>query len=262
MTGLMKIISWNVNGLRAVEKKGELKKFLDRHKPDVLFIQEIKAKVEQLPDELVSHPEYYQFYHSAEKPGYSGVGVWAKKAVFSEEPKVQRGMPDWNDSEGRVISLDFKDVTAIGTYFPNGGKSEAAWHEKLEFYQCFLKYVNKLRKAGKTVIWCGDLNVAHQPIDLARAKENEGNIGFRPEERSWVDQVVEAKWVDIFRKVHGDKVSYTWWQMRTRARERNVGWRIDYFFVDAEDVGKVKSTAHLSDQEGSDHCPVVLEIAV
>jgi exodeoxyribonuclease-3 len=256
----MKIISWNVNGIRAVEKKGELQKFLQNEAPDLLFVQEIKAKTEQLSKYLTENPDYCQFYHSAEKPGYSGVGAWVKKSTFAKAPVVETGMPGWSDSEGRVIRLDFDKFTAIGVYFPNGGKSEAAWLEKIEFYEHFLGYVNDLRKAGKTVIWCGDLNVAHNPIDLARPKENEGNIGFRPEERAWVTKVVENRWVDVFRNLHPDTASYTWWHMISNARARNVGWRIDYFFVDQTDLKKVKSAPHIHSQTGSDHCPLALEI--
>ncbi|MDH4263775.1 MAG: exodeoxyribonuclease III [Spirochaetia bacterium] len=263
----MKIISWNINGIRAVEKKGELQKFLQNEDPDLLFVQEIKAKKEQLSNYLTENSEYLQFYHSAEKPGYSGVGAWVKKSWIkkknlSQLPVVETGMPGWNDSEGRVICLEFAKFTAIGVYFPNGGKSEAAWLEKLEFYEHFLGYVNDLRKTDKTVIWCGDLNVAHNPIDLARPKENEGSIGFRPEERAWVDKVVDAHWVDVFRTLYPNKESYTWWHMISNARARNVGWRIDYFFVDQADFAKVKSAPHINSQMGSDHCPLALEIDI
>lgn len=260
----MKIISWNVNGIRAVEKKGDLQQFIERESPDIFFLQEIKANVDQLSEYLTNHPDYHQFYYSAEKPGYSGVGAWVKRSVFPEPPAIQTGMPDWTDREGRIIQLDFKSFTAIGVYFPNGGKSEAAWVEKLEFYNCFLKNINQIRSVNrgkeKRILWCGDLNVAHCEIDLARPKENEGNIGFRIEERQWVDQLIKADWKDTFRELHPDKQSYTWWQMRTRARDRNVGWRLDYFFVDSADLQKVKNAAHLNSQMGSDHCPVLIEI--
>jgi len=263
----MKIISWNVNGIRAVEKKGELQKFLQNEDPDILFIQEIKAKTGQLSTYLTENPDYLQYYHSAEKPGYSGVGAWVKKAWLAKSnpggpPKVETGMPGWNDSEGRVLRIDFEKFIAIGVYFPNGGKSEAAWLEKLEFYEHFLGYVNDLRKTGRHIVWCGDLNVAHNPIDLARPKENEGNIGFRPEERAWVDKVVKAGWVDAFRSLYPDEESYTWWHMISNARARNVGWRIDYFFVDQGDLHKVKSAPHINAQMGSDHCPLALEMEV
>jgi exodeoxyribonuclease-3 len=258
----MKIISWNINGIRAVEKKGELEKFLQNENPDIFFLQEIKAQKNQLSKFLTEHSEYHQYYHSAEKPGYSGVGAWVKKSIFPVAPAVQTGMPGWNDSEGRIITLDFDKFTAIGGYFPNGGKSEAAWAEKLVFYEHFLGYVNDLRKSGKMVIWCGDLNVAHNPIDLARPKENEGNIGYRPQERAWVTKVVDNKWTDVFRSLYPEKVSYTWWHMISNARARNVGWRIDYFFVDVNDMKKVKSAPHINSQMGSDHCPIVLDMDI
>lgn len=258
----MKIISWNVNGIRAVEKKGELQSFIEKESPDVLFIQEIKAKTEQLSKYLTDNPDYYQFYHSAEKPGYSGVGAWVKKSVFPEPPEVSTGMPGWDDSEGRVIRLDFKNFTAFGVYFPNGGKSETAWNEKLEFYDSFLSYVNQIQSSGKKVIWCGDLNVAHNEIDLARPKENEGAIGFRPEERAWVDRVISAGWVDIYRRMFPETQSYTWWHVITRARDRNIGWRIDYFFLHNEDLKLVKNTSHINEQMGSDHCPINLVLNI
>jgi len=258
----MKIISWNINGIRAVEKKGELQKLLHTENPDVLFFQEIKAKSSQLSKYLTENEDYYQFYHSAEKPGYAGVGVWVKKSAHSKAPAVQTGMPGWNDNEGRVIRLDFEKTSLVGIYFPNGGKSDAAWREKLEFYNHFLDYINTVRKSGRCTIWCGDLNVAHNPIDLARPKENEGSIGFLPEERNWVNRVIENNWVDVFRNFYPDAESYTWWHVISGARARNIGWRIDYFFINRDDLGKVKSTSHISKQMGSDHCPVLLDVDI
>lgn len=255
----MKLISWNVNGVRAVERKGALVELLNREKPDVLFLQETKARKEQLSNFLTLNEEYEQSYHSAQRAGYSGVSLWARKKSFGEV-EVFRGMEGWDDTEGRVIGFRSSELVFIGVYFPNGGKSEEAWREKLRFYDHFLEWVNALRSSGKRVVWCGDLNVAHNEIDLARPKENEGNIGFRPEERSWVDRVCEANWVDVFRQAYPETSSYTWWSMQTRARERDIGWRIDYFFVDSPDLDLVKSTAHLNQQMGSDHCPITLEL--
>ena len=256
----MKLISWNVNGIRAVEKKGELQKLLLNEDPDLLFLQETKAKREQLSDFLTEHNDYYQYYHSAQKAGYSGVSAWVKKSLTDTEWRLHTGMPGWDDTEGRVIGGQTGDSIYFGVYFPNGGKSHEAWLGKLEFYDHFLNYCNDLKASGKTVIWCGDLNVAHCEIDLARPRENQGNIGFRPEERSWVDRVVESGWVDVFRSFYPDQKSYTWWNMVTRARERDVGWRIDYFFVSDEQAPRVKETSHLGDQMGSDHCPVLLKL--
>ncbi len=258
----MKFISWNVNGIRAVERKEELQKMIIREKPDVLFLQETKAHKEQLSDYLVAHSEYDQEYHSAQKKGYSGVSVWIKKKIFKKKPSIITGMPGWNDSEGRVICVNYKAYSFFGVYFPNGGKSKEAWQEKLRFYDHFLDHVNKQRKNTQKIVFCGDLNVAHNEIDLARPRENEKNIGFLPEERAWVDRLIEEKWVDIFRYQHPNEVSYTWWDMPSKARERNVGWRIDYFFIDKALLDQVSHCSHINEQMGSDHCPVQLTIKV
>lgn len=256
----MKLISWNVNGIRAVERKGELQNLLEKEEPDLLFLQETKAKKEQLSDYLTAHSEYFQFYHSAEKPGYSGVSVWVRRSLSVDAPEVFTGMPGWNDHEGRVIGVELAGAVCFGVYFPNGGKSHEAWLEKLKFYDHFLDYCNDLKSKGKRVIWGGDLNVAHNEIDLARPKENDGNIGFHPDERAWVDRVIGAGWSDVFRSLYSEKISYTWWNVVTRARQRNVGWRIDYFFMDEKDLPHVTGTSHLGEQMGSDHCPIVLEL--
>ena len=256
------LISWNVNGIRAVERKEELQKVLRKEKPDVLFLQETKAQPDQLSAYLVNHQNYHQEYHSAEQKGYSGVSVWLNKVLFPQKPKIVKGMEGWNDHEGRVIRFDHGEHTFLGVYFPNGGKSEAAWQEKIRFYDHFLEHINSLRKKGKKVIFCGDLNVAHNEIDLARPKENQKSIGFLPEERSWVDRLIQANWVDVFRHHKPNEVSYTWWDMPSRARERNIGWRIDYFFVDKELIPNIKADSHLSQQLGSDHCPVLLKMEI
>lgn len=254
----MKLISWNVNGIRAVERKGELQNLLVRHQPDILCLQETKARVEQLSPVLTLHPEYHQFYHSAEKKGYSGVSIWAKKSVVSD-PDFKTGMDGFEDTEGRISRLDFgENNTVIGVYFPNGGKSPEAWKGKISFYKTFLQYVNMLRTEGRNVFWCGDVNCAHDEIDLARPKENMESIGFLPEERAWIDTVLSDGWVDVFRKKYPEKVVYSWWHVITRSREKNIGWRIDYFFLDAGVMPAVKDVEYLTDQMGSDHCPVLL----
>jgi exodeoxyribonuclease III len=257
----MKIISFNVNGIRAMEKKGELDSLIKAEKPDLLFVQEIKAKPEQLSDALINPPGYTAHYHSAEKPGYSGTGVWVRKSSLGAVD-VLRGMPGWNDHEGRVLGVKIRDLHIFGNYFPNGGKSDAAWKEKLVFYDHFHKYIASLRKKKSRVLFTGDLNVAHNPIDLARPKENEKHVGFLPEERAWVDRLVADNWIDVFRTRFPEEVSYTWWQMQSGARARNVGWRIDYFIVDKPLYAGVKSMRHLNDHQGSDHCPIVMEIKV
>jgi exodeoxyribonuclease-3 len=261
----MKIISWNVNGIRAIEKKGDLEKLLETYNPDVLLIQEIKAKEDQLSAIMKKYDGYEQFYNSAEKPGYAGTAIWVKKEFtpgrLPGAIKFSSSMTDFSDTEGRIARVSFGEYEILGIYFPNGGKSPEAWDGKLVFYEKFLSFVNQLRASEKTVIWAGDVNCAHEEIDLARPKDNLTSIGFLPEERAWITKVIKNKWVDVFRKKNPDKTDvYSWWHVITRARARNVGWRIDYFFVDEKEFSNVKNIEYLNDQMGSDHCPVLLEI--
>ena len=256
----IKIISWNVNGIRAVERKEELEPFLQKHDPDILFIQETKSQIVQLDPFVEKYTDYTQHYHQAEKKGYSGTGIWMKKSLG--EHTVSRGIPKFEENEGRIMRVDLGEYTLFGNYFPNGGKSKEAWEGKLVFYETFLKHVNALRKKGRKVIWTGDVNVAHNEIDLARPKDNDGKIGFHPKERAWVDKVLKADWVDVFRDMHPEKIMYSYWHLISRARSRNVGWRIDYFFVDTPLMKQVKTISYDNDQMGSDHCPVILEITI
>ena len=258
----MKVASWNVNGVRAAEKKGELENFLNLVSPDIFLMQEIKSRPENLSAiEKKYSKSFHVFWNSAEKPGYAGTGVLVKKSISVQNFQTQ--MLDWNDSEGRIAQIDFKNgdenFSILGVYFPNGGKSEAAWDEKIEFYHHFLSHVNSLRESGKTVIWGGDLNVAHQEIDLARPRENRNSIGFLPAERDWVSKCISENWVDVFRQKFPEKVVYSWWHLISRARARNVGWRIDSIFCDQKFYERVKKIEYLNHQMGSDHCPVVLE---
>lgn len=256
-----RIISWNVNGIRAVERKNELQNLIKKYDPDILFLQEIKANREQLSTYLTENEEFHQYYYSAEKKGYSGTGLWLKKKDVYKEHSVSYGMDGWNDTEGRIIELELGEYNLYGIYFPNGGKSHEAWLGKLDFYHHFHNIINEKRSKKRKVIFTGDFNVAHNEIDLARPKENEKNIGFLPEERAWVDQLIENGWRDSFRALNPEKVSYTWWNMQTRARERNVGWRIDYFFVDEPLLNSISSVEHLEDHLGSDHCPVMAKVS-
>ncbi|MDH3324657.1 MAG: exodeoxyribonuclease III, partial [Candidatus Peregrinibacteria bacterium] len=160
----------------------------------------------------------------------------------------------------RIAKVELDNKIIFSVYFPNGGKSDQAWQDKLKFYEDFLKHTNELRKNGKKVIWAGDVNCAHEAIDLARPKDNEGKIGFHPEERKRITNFIKNDWIDIFREKHPEKIVYSWWHVITRARERNVGWRIDYFFCDKNFLNKVKNIEYLTNQMGSDHCPVLLEI--
>ncbi len=252
----MNIICWNVNGLRANVKKGGFDWFLQQS-PDFMCFQETKAHPDQLEEGVRNPLGYYSFFdHSKEKKGYSGVAVYAK-----EKPeKVDYGLGiEEFDREGRMLALFYKDFVLINCYFPNGGGGPERLDYKMRFYDEFLLYTEKQRKAGYEVIFCGDVNTAHTEIDLARPKENEKNTGFLPEERAWIDQVIHSGYVDIFReKNQHKKDAYTWWDLKTFARERNVGWRIDYFFITPGLVKKVKKVSILATIMGSDHCPVEL----
>ncbi len=253
----MKIISWNVNGIRAVERKGSWQTFMKGTKPDIVCLQETKAEVGQLSKELVEIPGYYAYFSSSKgRKGYSGVGLYTKikpeKVTFGiDEPGV--------DDEGRVIVAHYKDFVLLNIYFPNGGGGPVRLAYKLKFYDDFLIYIDKLRKKGKRVVFCGDVNTAHETIDLARPKENEKNTGFLPEERAWLDEVVAHGYVDVFRHFYPTTTgAYTYWDQKSAARDRNVGWRIDYFFVSSDFLPEVKNIKILTDYFGSDHCPLLL----
>lgn len=264
----MKIITWNVNGLRAVERKKEIQHLVENEEPDFLFLQEIKGKKEQFSKFLTENENYLQFYHSAEKAGYAGTGIWAKKTFLKNCENVNFDVQVPKNpvaDEGRVSHLSFdlknKKYNLLSIYFPNGGKSDQAWKEKLVFFDRVLDFMNELRKDGGEVIVGGDMNVAHEEIDLARPKENDGRIGFHPNERAWMDKVVQNNWLDVWRSKNPEVLNvYSYWDLKSRARDRNVGWRIDYFFVDEKMFDKVKNVKYLIKQMGSDHCPLLLEI--
>ncbi|MFA6524171.1 MAG: exodeoxyribonuclease III [Candidatus Paceibacterota bacterium] len=253
----MKIISWNTNGLRATAKQGFFTPLFKKYNPDILCLQETKAEPEQLPEEVRNVLGYSSYFsHSKKRKGYSGVAIYTK-----EKPKeVFYGMGIKKfDDEGRLIGVKLKKYTVITGYFPNGGQGPDRLKYKLEFYDAFLKFILKLRKNGEHVIFCGDVNTAHEAIDLARPKANEENTGFLPIERAWISKVIKNKFIDIFRQFYPNKIgAYTYWDMKTFARERNTGWRLDYFFTSSEI--KVKNTGMLEDYYGSDHCPIWLEI--
>lgn len=252
----MKIISWNVNGLRAVHRKGAFDRILVEN-ADILCLQETKSLPEQLPPDALNPNGYHSYFHFPTiKKGYSGVAIYSK-----EEPlKVIKDLGiEGMDQEGRLIMAKYKDFTLLNVYFPNGGGAPERLAYKLDFYKHFLAYVEKLRETEPNIIFCGDVNVAHTAIDLARPKENETHVGFLPIERAWVDKVIEHGWIDVFRHFNPDKVgAYTYWDMKTYARERNVGWRIDYFFVTPPLLKKIKSVEILDEILGSDHCPIEL----
>ncbi len=266
----MKLISWNVNGIRAWYKKGALEELL-KEKPDIFCLQETKAHPEQLPEELRNVPGYFSYFdHSKGKKGYSGVAVYVKDEVKNQKSKVKSesqnlkveyglGIPEL-DQEGRFLAIHLKGFTVITCYFPNGGGGPVRLEFKMKFYDAFLAYIEKLKKKQPNIIFCGDVNTAHNEIDLARPKENEKSTGFLRIERDWIDKLVEKGWIDSFRHLHPKKVQYSWWDMKTFARARNIGWRIDYFFVSPALANKIKKAEILDQIYGSDHCPVSLEI--
>jgi exodeoxyribonuclease-3 len=252
----IKIISWNINGIRAAYKKGFLD-WLKKEKPDILCIQETKAHEEQLPDDLKNVNGYHSYFCSGERKGYSGVATYTKDEPIS----IKRGFGlNEFDNEGRILITEYPECHLFNIYFPNGKASPERLKFKMDFYDAFLKYANKLKKQGKKVIVCGDVNTAHKEIDIARPKENEKVSGFLPEERAWIDKLIENGFVDTFRMFNQEPKNYTWWDMVTRARERNVGWRIDYFFVSDNMKDQIKNAFILSDVMGSDHCPIGIEI--
>lgn len=255
----MKIVSWNVNGIRAVHRNGFWESFLKGTKPDIFGLQETKASPEQLTEELVNVAGFSAFFASSQmKKGYSGVALYSK----TEPLQVIYGMnqPEF-DMEGRLIGAEYPDFWLLNVYFPNGGRGPERIDFKLRYYDEFLAFCEKLRK-DKPVIFCGDVNTAHEEVDLARPKENEKNTGFLPEERAWIDEVINAGYVDVFRHFNPNrKEVYTYWDNFTHARERNVGWRIDYFFVSAELIKKVKKAEIHTEIYGSDHCPVSITLA-
>jgi len=255
----MKIVSWNVNGLRAVHRNGYWDTFLSLN-PDIFCLQETKAQPEQLPEDVREVKGYHSYFSwSQVKKGYSGTAIYSK-----EKPSlVKHGMGiEEFDQEGRIVEAHFKDFILLNVYFPNGGGGPVRLEYKLNFYDAFLVYIQNLRKEGKSVIFCGDVNTAHEEIDLARPKANEKNTGFLPEERAWMDEVSNVGFIDTYRHFYPNKADmYSYWDMKTRARDRNVGWRIDYFFISPDLLPKLKGASILSNIEGSDHCPVMIELS-
>lgn len=252
----IRILSWNVNGLRAVHKKGFIEWLLSEN-PDILCIQETKATRDQLPRALKSIEGYHAYFCEAEKKGYSGVAIYTK--IKPKNVEYGFGIPKF-DNEGRILVADYENFVLLNIYFPNGKMSAERLAYKLEFYDALLDYANKLKEAGKNLVICGDLNTAHKEIDIAHPKANEKISGFLPVERAWIDKFVSQGYIDTFRMFNKNPEQYTWWSYRTRARERNVGWRLDYFFVNEEFKGKIKSSYILKEVMGSDHCPVGLDV--
>jgi exodeoxyribonuclease-3 len=256
MMTTIKALSWNVNGIRAVQKKGFLEWFAGAA-PDILCLQETKAHPEQLGPELLKVPGYSVHFSSAERKGYSGVALYTKQEPL--EVRHGFGIREF-DSEGRVVIADYGHFVLLNIYYPNGKQSAERLDYKMRFYDAFLDYVTGLKAEGRHLVICGDVNTAHREIDIARPKENSKVSGFLPSERAWVDKFLGHGYVDTFRMFNDQPGQYTWWDMMTRARDRNVGWRIDYFYVSESLNNCVKSAWTMPDVTGSDHCPIGVEL--
>jgi exodeoxyribonuclease-3 len=261
----MRIISWNVNGLRAVMAKG-FPGFLAGTDFDVLCLQETKLQLHQVPPELAPRPGagprdatgMHTSWSFALKKGYSGVAVLSKPGPLS----VTEGLGDgrW-DSEGRCLIAEYPSLVLANVYFPNGQAGEERLRYKLGFYDAFFRRMEAFRNRGRAVLVCGDFNTAHKEIDLANPAENSDRSGFLPVEREWIDRVVGMGYVDTFRHLHPGETAYSWWSYRFQSRLRNIGWRIDYCFLDRPSLGRLKDAFIMPQVPGSDHCPVGVDLA-
>lgn len=257
----MKIFSWNVNGIRAIAQKGFLE-IIDNNSPDIICLQETKASKEDIVPELQAISGYNAIWHSGKKKGYAGTVVYSKEKPISYK-NIFENIPDFSE-DGRVIEVEFKDFVLLNIYFPNGGTKADGTEMltyKLNFYGKFLRYINELRNDRKNIIACGDFNICHTEIDIARPEANKNSIGFLPIERAWISKLIENGYTDVFRYLNPKTLdAYTWWSYRGNARQNNVGWRLDYFFVSEEILPKVKKITHLTNISGSDHCPIMMEM--
>ncbi|MDR1784546.1 MAG: exodeoxyribonuclease III [Endomicrobium sp.] len=251
----MKIVSWNVNGIRAIHKK-DFSGWFKNNSADIVCIQETKADESQFPKDIKEINGYNFYCSSANRKGYSGVAVWSKIKPRSICTSINNFI---FDSEGRVIYLDFKDFILFNIYFPNGGASHIRLKYKLDFYDYLIAYLRRFK--DKAVIMCGDYNTAHFPIDLARPKENEKVSGFMLAEREKLDDIVSMGFVDTFRCFNNEPGNYTWWDYKTVARSRNIGWRIDYFFMSKHFLKHLQSADIENSVLGSDHCPISITIS-
>jgi exodeoxyribonuclease-3 len=251
----VRIVTWNVNGLRAAYRKG-FAEWLLAENPDVCCLQETKVSADTLPKEIQTLDSYRGYFSFASRPGYSGVATLTKEAPLSVGYSIGE---ERFDTEGRTIVTEYPRFILFNTYFPNGGASPERLRFKMEFYERYLEF---LMAQPKPVVVCGDVNTAHKEIDLARPKANEKNTGFLPAERAWIDKLVASGFADAFRLVNQQPEQYTWWDMKTRARERNIGWRIDYFFISQSLISSVKDCTIHADVLGSDHCPLSIDLDI
>ncbi len=255
----MEIITWNVNGIRAVFKKG-FADFLKEKKPDIVCLQETKIGDSAREKEKFDLAGYEEYWNPALRPGYSGTAMLISDKLKVDCKKIVNGIGEQKfDIEGRVQTAELDDFYIVNAYFPNANHELSRLGYKQEFNDTILAYMKKLEKK-KPLLLCGDLNVAHREIDLARPKDNIGNPGFTYEERAWFDKIVKLGYIDVFRHFFPNKVEYTWWSYRFRAREKNIGWRIDYFLCSHSLIKKTSHIEILDRVNGSDHCPVCIRI--
>lgn len=250
----MNITTWNVNGFRAILKKDGFD-WVKAIKPDVLCLQEIKVKPDQLTEQEQKLEDYSVIWNSAERPGYSGTAIYYKKEPINFE--LGLGNHEF-DNEGRVIRFKFPDFYLYNIYFPNGGEENHRVAYKLAFYEYLLSLIDTIHDSGGNVIITGDFNTAHNEIDLKNPKANEKNTGFLPEERKWIDIYLNHGLVDVYRELYPETIGYTWWTYRMNARARNIGWRLDYFLISKSLMAKALDVVIYDEIMGSDHCPVSL----
>ena len=252
----MRIVSVNVNGIRAAARKGFFD-WIHQEQPDVVCLQELKAQLDQLEDDIFYPEGYHCHYFPAEKKGYSGVGLYTKY-----EPEAVTTGLGWHsaDTEGRYIQVDYKDLSIASLYLPSGSSSDERQQIKFAFMDDYMRQLKKQRKAARPIIICGDWNIAHKEIDLKNWKANQKNSGFLPEERAWLDDVLDkVGFVDAFRAVNQEPDQYTWWSNRGQAWAKNVGWRIDYQLISPELKEKVQGASIYKDERFSDHAPLILD---
>jgi exodeoxyribonuclease-3 len=253
----LNITTWNVNGLRAVLNKGAWE-WVRQHNPDVLCLQEIKSRPDQIPETYLElFKTHTVFWNPAARPGYSGVATFTANQPLSVEYGL--GLEEF-DHEGRVICMKFSSFTLFNIYFPSGQRGMDRVAYKLDFYSHLLDICDQLHAAGENLVICGDFNTAHNEIDLRHPKANQKTSGFLPEERAWIDTYLSHGFVDVYRWLYPDKVEYTWWTYLMNARKNNVGWRLDYFLISESLLDKVIDVVIHTEVLGSDHCPVTLSI--
>jgi len=250
----MKIISWNINGIRSIYKKNFLNWFLTNN-ADIVCLQEIKAQKEQIPSDLLKLKKYYFYFNQATKKGYAGVAVYTKQKPLKVKYKL-----DFNkfNEEGRILQLEYPTFTLINLYMPHGGRQKENLGYKLEVYNHLIKYLKNIK--NKNIILAGDFNIAHKDIDLARPKQNQNNIMFTPEERQQIDKIINLGFIDTFRQFYKEGGHYTWWPYMANARQRNLGWRIDYIFISKGLAQQLKDAFIFTEIMGSDHCPIGIKI--